>query len=165
MQPFDRILLGDGAREWWPAESNVSRLVEGRVWPADWIGADRQRRFMLDRGDGTRRRVRIGETVPFLWRECRAGIEATIDGDGGLDMHGSVPRDATHFWIEGEEELAADTIEDLAALVGAMGERLVRVRIRMCRWSPRPVGMRLHLSGGKPVLVPAAAGDAARLAG
>lgn len=156
--------LGSGAREWWPTQLARHGGPEGRQTPADWIVTDRARRFFLDAFSpaGERPRLAVGSTVPFVWRECRAAIEMTVEPDGSYEPHGSVPRDATHFWDICDSGMVARSLEELAMFYADGLAAPTRLRVRMCRWSRTETIFRLHLAGGRPILLPA--DEAQRLA-
>lgn len=157
--------LGSASREWWPAFLARPGGPDGRPDPADWIAADRSRRFVLDwmSPDAARPRIEPGAIVPFLWRECRSAVEVTVEPDGSFDPHGAIARDATHFWDVRDGGTVAHSLDELAMLYAEGLARPVRLRVRMCRWAVRELPFRLLVAAGRPVL--AIADEGRRLAG
>jgi hypothetical protein len=161
---FVRSALGDGAREWWPAFLAREDGPQGRPDPADWIVSDRKRRLLIDgiAPSGERPILGAGSVVAFRWRECRAAVEVTIAPDGSIDPHGPLPRDATHFWDICDSGTVMSSLDELALFHAEGLTSPVRLRVRMCRWSPRDVLLRLDVAGGRPRFV--AEASQARLA-
>jgi hypothetical protein len=151
--------LGHGAREWWPAAIAGDRLPPGRDTPSAWLSFSADLAFLdLPQNIPVRQALPQGEPVPFVWRECRSALEMTVYPDGSFEPHGLLPRDATHVWDVRDPGLVFSGIDDFAAFYAEGIASPARVRMRLCRWSSRPISFRLERSAGRFSLVDDLAG-------
>lgn len=127
-------------RRWWPECLVDEVMPEGRTSPEAWLkpGADGVTAFLWDDEEAEQRVVATaapGSTVAFLWYEDRGRVRVRIIADGSWSFDGDgraagVPdlftgevmaelpaarvEDATHFFIAGDWETCADSMDELA---------------------------------------------------
>lgn len=109
--------------------------MTGRLWcPADWVDemapalGETPDAFLKRGEDGVLRLVPLdpepeedfrpraigpGEVVEFIWTESRGSTTLTVLADGSWSSSHVFDADTTHFWLPGDIESLADSLEDL----------------------------------------------------
>lgn len=144
-------------REWVPEHLVDESFPSARAAPSDWIVGPAGDVWLISAGDedemdpedidGARRRLRPGETLPFLWTQQDLGsFEVLIQPDGSYQTNGCIPSAATHFWVKGDTDTIADDLASFCKCYadGWSADGLPRwVTVEAYAWAELPIPHRL----------------------
>lgn len=163
--------MPDRDRKWLPEHLTDEVSPPGRASPDAWIigrvadpdGDDDLWRIGGweaddEPVDDTRRDMRPGEVVTFVYVVDLGEVDVTIDPDGGYAAHGPVPAEATHFWERGDTDTLACSLTEFADCYAENtlpGDLPDRIRVRMAQWSGE-IPHRLLVEVGQAHFVPVA---------